>query len=115
MEAALKDGNVAPQVFTLSLHIHFICSCAFLSLNEQLSSTSVACLVYRTVPFACFSQDVGYINAHGTSTQLNDKIETEAIKSVFGEHAYKMKISSIKSMGWRDRSSDIWPYGPIYM
>ena len=41
---------------------------------------------------------MGYINAHGTSTQLNDKIETEAIKTVFGEHAYKMKISSIKSM-----------------
>ena len=46
----------------------------------------------------CISQEVGYINAHGTSTQLNDKIETEAIKTVFGEHAYKMKISSIKSM-----------------
>eukprot|EP01035_Chromulina_nebulosa_P020380 gene20380-26449_t len=43
-------------------------------------------------------EDVGYINAHGTSTQLNDKIETLAIKSVFGEQAYKMKISSIKSM-----------------
>lgn len=42
--------------------------------------------------------DVGYINAHGTSTQLNDKTETQAIKSVFGEHAYKLKISSIKSM-----------------
>jgi 3-oxoacyl-[acyl-carrier-protein] synthase II len=41
---------------------------------------------------------VQYINAHGTSTQLNDKTETEAIKAVFGEHAYKMKISSIKSM-----------------
>ena len=40
----------------------------------------------------------GCINAHGTSTQLNDKIDTEAIKSVFREHAYKMKISSIKSM-----------------
>jgi len=43
-------------------------------------------------------EDVGYINAHGTSTQLNDKIETQAIKSLFGDHAYKMKISSIKSM-----------------
>ena len=42
--------------------------------------------------------EVEYINAHGTSTQLNDKIETKAIKSVFGEHAYKMKLSSIKSM-----------------
>jgi 3-oxoacyl-[acyl-carrier-protein] synthase II len=43
-------------------------------------------------------EDVGYINAHGTSTQLNDKIETSAIKQVFGDHAKKLKISSIKSM-----------------
>ena len=42
--------------------------------------------------------DVGYINAHGTSTQLNDKTETEAIKAVFGEHSKNLKISSIKSM-----------------
>lgn len=42
--------------------------------------------------------DVGYINAHGTSTQLNDKIETLAIKNVFGDHAKNLKISSIKSM-----------------
>ena len=43
-------------------------------------------------------EEVGYVNAHGTSTQLNDKIETKAIKDVFGEHALKLKISSIKSM-----------------
>ncbi|SPF46225.1 3-oxoacyl-(acyl-carrier-protein) synthase II [Syntrophobacter sp. SbD1] len=42
--------------------------------------------------------DVQYINAHGTSTELNDKYETQAIKTVFGEHAYKMAISSTKSM-----------------
>ena len=42
--------------------------------------------------------EVGYINAHGTSTNLNDKLETMAIKSVFGDHAKNLKISSIKSM-----------------
>jgi 3-oxoacyl-[acyl-carrier-protein] synthase II len=43
------------------------------------------------------SSDVDYINAHGTGTPLNDKVETLSIKNVFGERAYKIPISSIKS------------------
>jgi 3-oxoacyl-[acyl-carrier-protein] synthase II len=44
------------------------------------------------------AQDLGYINAHGTGTQLNDQSETRAVKAAFGELAYKIPISSTKSM-----------------
>ena len=42
--------------------------------------------------------EVGYINAHGTSTKFGDELETMAIKTVFGDHAYKLAVSSTKSM-----------------
>ncbi len=43
-------------------------------------------------------EDIGYINAHGTSTKVNDRVETNAIVRAFGEHSKKVRVSSIKSM-----------------
>jgi 3-oxoacyl-[acyl-carrier-protein] synthase II len=43
-------------------------------------------------------EQVGYVNAHGTATPMNDRVETLALKKVFGEHAYKLAVSSTKSM-----------------
>src|SRR5699024_2048135 len=42
--------------------------------------------------------DIDYINAHGTSTEMNDKIETAALKEIVGDHAYELAVSSTKSM-----------------
>ncbi|MDR3689556.1 MAG: beta-ketoacyl-ACP synthase II [Fimbriimonas sp.] len=53
-------------------------------------------MAFRTAGLS--PKQVGYINAHGTSTQYNDKFETMAIKKVFGEDAYNVPVSSTKSM-----------------
>jgi 3-oxoacyl-[acyl-carrier-protein] synthase II len=57
-----------------------------------------ACLTNALKDASVALEDVGYINAHGTSTAYNDKFETMAIKKVFGEHASKLAISSTKCM-----------------
>jgi 3-oxoacyl-[acyl-carrier-protein] synthase II len=44
------------------------------------------------------AEDIDYYNAHGTSTKINDPVETQMLKLAFGEHARKLKISSTKSM-----------------
>jgi len=59
---------------------------------------AVSCMSMAIETAALKPENVDCINAHGTSTQLNDLSETKAIKALFGEHAYKLAISSTKSM-----------------
>lgn len=56
------------------------------------------CMAAAVKDAAVRPEEVSYINAHGTSTKYNDEYETAAIKKVFGEHAYKIPVSSTKSM-----------------
>jgi 3-oxoacyl-[acyl-carrier-protein] synthase II len=59
---------------------------------------AIACMREALHDSALAPAAIGYINAHGTSTKVNDQVETLAIKTVFGEHAYRVPISSSKSM-----------------
>jgi len=59
---------------------------------------AIACIALALKDAGLKPEDIGYINAHGTSTQVNDRVETVAIKQVFGTHAYRVPISSSKSM-----------------
>jgi 3-oxoacyl-[acyl-carrier-protein] synthase II len=59
---------------------------------------AVRCMTVTLKDAGVSPDAVDYINAHGTSTKFNDEVETEAIKTVFGEHAYELAVSSTKSM-----------------
>jgi 3-oxoacyl-[acyl-carrier-protein] synthase II len=59
---------------------------------------AVACMTGALKDAGLAPEEIGYINAHGTSTQVNDRGESIAIKKVFGDQAYKIPVSSSKSM-----------------
>jgi 3-oxoacyl-[acyl-carrier-protein] synthase II len=59
---------------------------------------AIACMRMALADSGLAATDIGYINAHGTSTQVNDRVETFAIKKVLGEQAFRTPVSSSKSM-----------------
>jgi 3-oxoacyl-[acyl-carrier-protein] synthase II len=59
---------------------------------------AIACIEMALADSGLGADDIGYINAHGTSTQVNDRVESVAIKKVFGLRAYQIPVSSSKSM-----------------
>jgi 3-oxoacyl-[acyl-carrier-protein] synthase II len=69
-----------------------------ITMPDQTGSGAVRVMQKTLADAGAKPEDVGYVNAHGTSTPYNDKFETMAIKKTFGEHARKLAISSTKSM-----------------
>jgi len=69
-----------------------------LTMPDETGSGAIRVMTKTMKDAGIKPEQVGYINAHGTSTPYNDKFETLAIKKAFGEHAYKLAVSSTKSM-----------------
>jgi 3-oxoacyl-[acyl-carrier-protein] synthase II len=74
------------------------CDAYHITAPLESGEAAVRCMQLALAKSELRPEDVDYINAHGTSTPLNDKSETAAIKQVFGPHAYKVAVSSTKSM-----------------
>ncbi len=74
------------------------CDAYHITAPDPEGAGGAACMVQAVEDAGIELTDIGYINAHGTSTHLNELCETKAIKAAFGEHAYKLMVSSTKSM-----------------
>ena len=74
------------------------CDASHITAPDPLGEGAVSSMRQAVTESGHDLHDVDYINAHGTSTPLNDKTETLAIKRLFEDHAYKLKVSSTKSM-----------------
>jgi len=93
-QAVERDANIYAEVagYGMSGDAYHV------SAPEPEGEGAISCMSMALANAGFKPEDVDYINAHGTSTKLNDESECKAIKAVFGEHAHKMAISSTKSM-----------------
>lgn len=95
MNHALKRGA---KIYAEIVGYGMSCDAYHISAPDPKGEGAFMCIETALKDAGVDSTEVQYINAHGTSTQLNDRVETEALKKLFGPHSRKLLISSIKSM-----------------
>jgi 3-oxoacyl-[acyl-carrier-protein] synthase II len=95
LESALRRGaKILAEVKGYGLS----CDAYHMTAPDPEARGTSACMRMALDSAGVKPEEVDYINAHGTSTDLNDMLETMAIKQVFGAHAYKLAVNSTKSM-----------------
>ncbi|MEW6382213.1 MAG: beta-ketoacyl-ACP synthase II [bacterium] len=90
--------NRGAKIYAEVIGYGMSCDAYHISAPDPEGNGAVLCMQNALRDARIEPSEVQYINAHGTSTELNDRSETEAIKKVFGPHAYRLLISAIKSM-----------------
>lgn len=92
--ARARGANILAEVTGYGM----TCDAYHITAPEPTGETAARAMMEALSDAGISPGDVGYINAHGTSTPLNDKIETAAVRQTFGSHAETLAISSTKSM-----------------
>jgi 3-oxoacyl-[acyl-carrier-protein] synthase II len=95
LEAALARGA---KIHGEILGYGVTCDSFHMTAPDEKASGAIRSMQAALLDCALTSEDVDYINAHGTATPVNDAMETKAIKEVFGKRAYSIPVSSTKSM-----------------
>ena len=95
LDHALKRGA---HIYAEILGFGMTCDAYHMTKPEPSARQAIRALRCALNDAGIKPEDIGYVNAHGTSTPLNDKNETFILKEVFGDHAHRLPVSSIKSM-----------------